>query len=580
MWPIALLALWTLLSGLDDLFITLVFWFGRGRRLIWPSDPELAAVPERRVAILVPLWKEHRVIGQMLERNLSVLRYSNYDVFVGVYPNDEPTIRAVNDASRLHSRVHPIQGPRNGPTSKGDCLNWVYHGMQQFEERSGVRFEIIVTHDAEDLIHPDSLRYINWFSRDYDMVQVPVLPLPTGLLAITHGIYCDEFAEFQSKDIPVRRRLRGFLPANGVGTGFSRAALDAVAARRNGRIFDPESLTEDYETGYRLYAMGCTQVFLPLHFESGLPMATREYFPRRLRAAIRQRSRWVAGIALQGWERHGWRGSWRDKYWFWRDRKGLVGNLLAPLTNVLFLCGILRTRFGPPLPEFPHALARACTAIIGVTLVQMLVRIWACARIYGPMFAFAVPLRMLWANFLNAAATLAALRQFWKARRQRRTLPWLKTDHDYPAQLSPEHKRQPVGQILVKMQCVSMQDLEEALESRPSGVRIGEHLVISHKITEESLYQALSSQGGIPLGLPDTSEVNPLVTRMVPAGMARRWKVIPYRVADGELHVLTAELPSQGAVEEMTAVCKLGIRFRLVRPAEFDALALKYWPHS
>ena len=52
--------------------------------------------------------------------------------------------------------------------------------MTDYEARHGVRFEVVVTHDAEDLIHPESLRLINWFSRSYEMVQVPVLPLPTG----------------------------------------------------------------------------------------------------------------------------------------------------------------------------------------------------------------------------------------------------------------------------------------------------------------------------------------------------------------------------------------------------------------
>ena len=58
------------------------------------------------------------------------------------------------------------------------------------------------------------------------MVQIPVLPLPTGLAEMTHGVYCDEFAEYQLKDIPARQRLGGFLPSNGVGTGFDRNALE------------------------------------------------------------------------------------------------------------------------------------------------------------------------------------------------------------------------------------------------------------------------------------------------------------------------------------------------------------------
>ena len=68
-------------------------------------------------------------------------------------------------------------------------------------------------------------------------------------------------------------------------------------------------------------------------------MATREYFPRKFRAAVRQRTRWITGIALQSWQRHGWRDTRTQLYWFWRDRKGLVDNLAAPLSNVLFLYG-------------------------------------------------------------------------------------------------------------------------------------------------------------------------------------------------------------------------------------------------
>ena len=44
-------------------------------------------------------------------------------------------------------------------------------------------------------------------------------------------LYCDEFAEFQTKDITVRQMWGGFLPGNGVGTAFSRAVLEKLAAR-------------------------------------------------------------------------------------------------------------------------------------------------------------------------------------------------------------------------------------------------------------------------------------------------------------------------------------------------------------
>ena len=39
----------------------------------------------------------------MLEHNLAAIRYRNYHFFVGVYPNDLPTMRAVAQQARRHS---------------------------------------------------------------------------------------------------------------------------------------------------------------------------------------------------------------------------------------------------------------------------------------------------------------------------------------------------------------------------------------------------------------------------------------------------------------------------------------------
>ena len=60
--------------------------------------------------------------------------------------------------------------PHDGPTSKADCLNWIYQGMLVYEEAHGIRFDVVVTHDAEDVIHAESLRWINYYISRYDMV--------------------------------------------------------------------------------------------------------------------------------------------------------------------------------------------------------------------------------------------------------------------------------------------------------------------------------------------------------------------------------------------------------------------------
>ena len=233
-WVAALLlplAIWVLINGLDDLFIDIAaacsYWNRQS-----PTDDELDTVPERQMAVFVALWKEHRVIQKMIENNVTRLRYGRVEFFIGVYPNDTPTVAAVKEAIGDYPNVHYAVTPHDGPTSKADNLNWIYQRMLLFEEEHGVRFEMVLTHDAEDLMDPDALRWINYYAQWNDMVQIPVLALPTPIREISHGVYCDEFAEFQFKDMPARQMLGGFIPSNGVGTGFSRRALESSGRRR------------------------------------------------------------------------------------------------------------------------------------------------------------------------------------------------------------------------------------------------------------------------------------------------------------------------------------------------------------
>jgi len=271
-------------------------------------------------------------------------------------------------------------------------------------------------------------------------------------------------------------------------------------------IFDPKCLTEDYENGFRIHAAGYRQIFVPIRFVPGGPVATREYFPRGWRAAIRQRSRWVAGIALQGWQHHGWRGSAGEVYWFWRDRKGLVGNLLSPAANLLFFCWAVSAVAAPYAPgEFWHLgghlpdwLPRLCGISAAISVVQIGLRIYFSARLYGFRFAMAAPGRLLWGNWINCVATLQALSQFFAAQRSRRSVVWKKTAHAYPRDLAPISKRPRLGEVLIRLQFISMTDLEEALRHKPNGERIGEYLVQMQKISADNLCQALSSQSALP----------------------------------------------------------------------------------
>ncbi len=334
-----LLAALLLLSAVDDL-MPLLICLTRWKPVRGEDPGSVSSQPPRRMAIFVACWQESEVIGNMVRHNLASIRYRNFDIFLGAYQNDRPTMRVVEELEQSCRNVHAALVPHDGPTSKADCLNWIFQSMLSFEETHSAHFDAVMVHDAEDLIHSDSLQLIDQELLDYDTVQVPVLPLPTGFTEMTHGIYCDEFAEFQTIDMPARALSGSFLPSNGVGTGYSRAVLDRLAEQRNNRVFEPESLTEDYESGVRIYQLGFRQLFAKLERRNGEFLATREYFPRTFHGAVRQRTRWVTGICLQGWERLGWDVSGVTRYWFWRDRKALLTNPIGLLVSLLMIASL------------------------------------------------------------------------------------------------------------------------------------------------------------------------------------------------------------------------------------------------
>jgi adsorption protein B len=226
----------------------------------------------------------------------------------------------------------------------------------------------------------------------------------------------------------------GFLPSCGVGTALSRAAIRILAHRYANRVFEPECLTEDYELGLRVHREGLHQAFVPLGPASAI--ATREFFPHSFAAAVRQRTRWITGIALQSWDRNGWGRNWKERYWFWRDRKGLVGHPLSLLGNAVFAWG-LATALWSWWAAVPWGMGRAGVEVVWAGVAVQVWRIGCrsvcCARLYGFSVASLGPARLFWANLINFAATLSAVKRFAISKLRRTPLPWLKTAHALPS---------------------------------------------------------------------------------------------------------------------------------------------------
>lgn len=428
------------ISSIDDIAVD-ALWL---TRVAFRRAPDLPAEPAEpgRFAILVPAWDEADVIGPMLTRLLSTLEHPDYTVFVGVYPNDPATCAAVAQVADV--RIITVLTSSAGPTTKADCLNHLWTAALAHEDVAGVRFKAIVLHDAEDIVHPASLGLYDRLMPALSMVQLPVLPLPDADSRWVSGHYLDEFAQNHAKDMMVRAVLDAPIPSAGVGTAIDRLVLERLAGP-GGVPFDAGSLTEDYEIGHRLHRMGLKGRMIRV-WKDGELVATREYFPATIDAAVRQKSRWLIGIALSGWDRLGWDGSVASRWMLVRDRKGLFTAVVAVLAygaaaltiGQMAVRALVSSAIGQPLPPLLGAEGALLPAFLlfnaGLLLWRLVMRMGFTGRHFGLAEALRAGPRAVIANAINFLAAMRAVQRYRGTVFQGQPPLWDKTVHRFPAE--------------------------------------------------------------------------------------------------------------------------------------------------
>ena len=390
-----------------------------------------------RAAVFIPAWHEDAVIAHTLAHARQSWPHDDFVIYVGCYRNDARTLEAAMRGAGPDRRVRLVVHDVDGPSTKADCLNRLYTAMQVDERRLGTPFRMIVLHDAEDMVDPAGLALLDKALDQADFVQLPVLPLPQAGRRFVGSHYCEEFAEAHGKTMVVRDWLGTSLPGAGVGCAVNREMLRKLVADGGEGPFSVEALTEDYELGIRLRELGGRSRFLRIRADDGSLVATRAYFPARLDEAVRQKSRWVHGIALQGWDRLGWGRGLAEAWMRLRDRRGPMAALVLASAYLFFALSavlMLLDQFGFQRPWQDDPLLRA---LILANLAGFLWRaVWRFAftwREYGLAQGLGAVLRIPLANVIAIMAGRRAIMAY--ARTLAGGQPfWEKTRHDaHPA---------------------------------------------------------------------------------------------------------------------------------------------------
>lgn len=426
-----------LLGTLDELAIDAVWlWLraiGRARTPRVPQSVHADSALSGTAAVFIPAWGEAGVIGATIRHALAAWPQAQMRLYVGCYRNDPATAEAIIVAAGGDPRLRLVVHDRDGPSTKADCLNRLYRALEIDEARTGITARMVLMHDAEDMVDPAALGLLDIAIGEADLVQLPVLPEPLRQSRWIASHYCEEFAEAHGKAMVVRDALKAGIPTAGVGCAIGRAALVRLVAQRGkDGPFAADCLTEDYELGLGIAAMGGRTRFIRVRTQDGRLIATRACFPTALADAVRQKTRWVHGIAFQSWDRLGWSRRPVEMWMRLRDRRGPLTALVLAVAYLLLVIATLDLGLSLAGVGAPLELSPLLTALVIANFAGFVWRAgWRfgfTAREYGWREGVRAVLRIPVANVI---AIMAGRRAFaaYVATLRGHALQWDKTRH-------------------------------------------------------------------------------------------------------------------------------------------------------
>ena len=527
---LALVSMYLLMSVDDFLWDIITSVMRRFRRKQDLDFKKLDTVPPKLLAVTIAAWHEENVLGDVIDNFIESASYprSMYHIFLGIYPNDPPTLEVALDLAKRHHNVHVIINTLPGPTSKAQNINHVIRQIRLFEQEHEWEFASLTIHDSEDVVHPYELLVTNYLLDTHDALQFPVFPLlrlprlTNFFRNITTGTYADEFAENHYTTMVNRSLARAFVPSAGTGFVLSRKTLSYFGDKD---VLPSGSLTEDYRLALTLFENNIPLYYVlervPRVNDKGKVawdyVTTRSMFPNTFKTAVKQKTRWILGITMQSVR-------FRDifltkglplvgRYSLYKDLKAKVGNLLV-LVGYPVLIYFFVSLFLPLQPVFPFGSLSWWLSLVvsGMMLERQLFRGIAIYNVYGMRSVFfaclfppILPIRLIWGNIINMVSTIRAFRQKYfsgkkKVKKLRSVgganptqIKWAKTDHVFLEKKTLLRYRRTIGDIMLERGYISTDVLGKALKSAErNGERIGAYLLKHDLIKEDELLDALS----------------------------------------------------------------------------------------
>lgn len=246
------------------------------RPLPLDSPPAIARLPV--VSIMVPLFKERKIAGQLL-KNLEKIDYPSEltDILLIVEAVDITTKKTL-DRTTLPPWIKVVEVPEGRIQTKPRALNYALDFC---------RGSLIGVYDAEDIPDPSQLHAIvrRFHERGPEVACLQgVLDFYNSRTNWLSRCFTIEYAAWFRLFLPGLVRLGMVIPLGGTTLFFRRSALEELGG------WDAHNVTEDADLGLRLARHG--------YRAESINTTTREEANCRTIPWIKQRSRWIKGYMI------------------------------------------------------------------------------------------------------------------------------------------------------------------------------------------------------------------------------------------------------------------------------------------
>jgi cellulose synthase/poly-beta-1,6-N-acetylglucosamine synthase-like glycosyltransferase len=240
----------------------------------WKRKPSPDVPPKKSIAIMVPAYREEKVIGGTV-KNLLALDYPKdlYDVYVVIDTPDDPTGAA---AEKEGAKVLVRNNPRE--LGKGYTVQW---GLKEIRRRKD--YDAYMVMDADNLLSANYLAVMNnELTAGNGVIQGQISSKNPKASWVTKTIHADYVT--RNRFIKLPRQGKNLCVFMEPAICISREVLDKVP-------FDAVTISEDLEYSTMLAYAGIRIKWIK-------EASIYEEKPTSLKIAIKQRRKWMLGHTI------------------------------------------------------------------------------------------------------------------------------------------------------------------------------------------------------------------------------------------------------------------------------------------